>query len=147
MCPCNKIYTWSSIFSQWSAGGIFLTLYECESLFLYLWLLQALSNPTSIFYVNTSRIFLSFLYKEISFDPREAGGENGIEPFFSLAEFVSLSFRLSPSPLWRKRISSLEGKRSNLSMAPGEIGRFSERKASWCEAGRGSPGLGALSSL
>lgn len=71
----------------------------------------------------------------------------GREPFFSLAEFVSLSFCLSPCLLWGEIISSLEGKRSDLSMAPGEIGRFSERKASWCEAGRGSPGLGAPSSL
>lgn len=64
-------------------------VYECGSLFLL-----CLSSPDSLkalvyFYMHTSCISLC-LYKEISFDPREARGENGNRAFL-LPEFVSLS--------------------------------------------------------
>ena len=61
---------------------------------------------------------------------------------------LSICLSLCPPALCKgKKISSLGRKCSNRPMAPREMGKFSERKASWCEAGKGFPGLGALGSL
>lgn len=80
-------------------------------------------------------MYFSLLYKEIPWRLEE---RIVIEPPFSPAEIVSLSFCLSPSPCKGEKISSLGRKCSNRPMAPREMGKFSERKASWCEvAGKG----------
>lgn len=100
-------------------------------------------NPPVHIYVH---IHLFFYYtKRFLLIPRRLEEKIEIELLFSPAEFVNLSF--CPLVFCRaKKISSLGGS-AQISVAPREMERFSERRASWCKADRGISRLGALSSL
>lgn len=110
----------------------------CVGLCFYLSASSRLSQIPCIYFCACSCIFLSLLYKEIPWRLEE---RIVIEPPFSPAETVSLSFCLPPQPFVREKKKSLplEGSAQIVLWLPGKWGGFQRGRPAGARQARASP--------